>query len=364
MTTNALMRRLRPVLQAVSWIGLALSLLTLIKVAPRLMGEGGGAAVVLGNLAKYLWTIALLLLVFSRSRTIGARALVGAALAGFFGVASLAVMVGKPFVDRLGPDNLFVPLIFAPITEELLKVMPVGLLLWLSLRSRRLRPSVGDAVLLGVTVAAGFALYENILYVRETGGGWLATLPLSPALPFLTVQGPMLVGGHVVYTGLFSLALGVSILYGRRFPFARYAAPVALAIVLIEHMTVNRLAASPDDFPRWVRLSLDLTLGGYLSAALFLAGVAAVAIYETRAISGGGATLPAALVRRDIIANLRSSPRFAALLQLSRRLRYESLRRSTILAAQQVGESGPDTDAIAAVQRSYGTTGLAIGAAT
>lgn len=85
--------------------------------------------------------------------------------------------------------------------------MPVAIFLLLAVRSRQFRPSVGDVVLFGVTVAAGFSMYENILYARGTGGGWLDNLPFSPALPFLSTHGSMLVGGHVVYTALASLGL-------------------------------------------------------------------------------------------------------------------------------------------------------------
>jgi len=220
-------------LQALSWAGLAVSLLILTFSAPRLLEQGGGAGLVLGNVAQYGWTIALLALAFAWTRTIGLRALAGAVLAGFFGVASLAVLIGKPLVDRLGSDSPYVTLLFAPVTEELLKLLPVALFLLLAARSRRWRPSVGDAVLFGFAVASGFAIYENILYGRGTDGGWFTTLPLSLLLPSIVTRGPMLVGGHAVYTGLASLGLAVSIIYGNRFRAARFALPVALALVML-----------------------------------------------------------------------------------------------------------------------------------
>lgn len=354
----------RELLQAISWAGLVVSLLTLIVLTPHLVEEGGGAGVVLGNLARYAWTLALLVLVFARTRTIGARALIGAALAGFFGVASLAVLIGKPLVEHLGNRSPFVMLVFAPISEELLKLLPVALFLLLSARNKRWRPSVGDAVLFGVTVASGFAVYENILYARDTGGGWFTTLPFSALLPFITSQGPMLVGTHVVYTGLASLGLGVAIIYRRRFRFAWLALPIALAVILIEHASVNRLALVGlfEGPPLWVRLALIITLHGYLSTLLFLAGIAIVAIYETKAIKRGGVGLPAALGLHDILASLRASPRLASLAQLLRRLRYESMRRSAILAAEQTRGAAPDADAVAAVKWFHDKTGLLIGA--
>jgi RsiW-degrading membrane proteinase PrsW (M82 family) len=364
MLNSSVKHSVRRILPVVSWIALAISLLTLIVSAPRLIEQGGGAGIVLGNLAQYGWTIALLFVVFARTRTIGWRALLGAALAGFFGIASLAVLIGKPLVAQLGERSPFVMLVFAPVTEVLLEVMPVALLLLLSVRSRRWRVSVGDAVLFGVTVASGFAVYEHILYARGTAGGWFTTLPFSPLLPFLSTNGPMLVGGHVVYNGLASLGLGVAIIYGKRFRFARWAFPIALAVGILEHMTVNRVALTGmfDGLPLWTRAALIVTFNGHLSTLLFVAGVAAVAVFESRLVGRGGATLPAALRLRDVVASLRKSPRLPALAQLSHRLRYESMRRSAIFGAAQTCIALPDADAAAAVQRFHDKTGLPIGA--
>ena len=349
-------------LQLLSSVGLAISLLTLAIATPRLVSEGGGASMILGNIAQYGWTILLLLLVFARTRTIGARALAGAALGGFFGVSSLAVLVGKPLVDRLGQQSVFVMTVFAPVTEELLKLMPVALFLLLAMRSRQFRPSIADAVLFGTTVACGMSMYENILYARGTDGGWLANLPFSPALPFLHMQGSMLVGGHVVYTALASLGLAVTIIYGRHLRLARFAFPVTLAIAIFEHMTVDRLVLIGSDEPGlFARFSLLLTLGGYLSTLLLVAGVAAVAIFETRLMRKGCGTLPASLTLRDIIAGFKPSSRWASVVQLQKRLRYESLRRSSILAASQTEQSSPDANATASVQRLYRSAELASG---
>ncbi len=351
-------------LQLLSWIGLVTSLVTLALSTPKLVEEGGGLGVVLGNLAQYGWTIVLLLVVFVKTRTIGARALLGAALAGFFGVSSLAVWAGKPFVDRLGPDSVFVMTMFAPVTEELLKLMPVAIFLLLSRRSRRFRPSIGDAVLFGITVACGMSMYENVLYVRGTYGGWFATLPFSLAMPFIHMQNGMLVGGHVVYTALASLGLAVTLFYGSRVRLARYALPVTLVVTIFEHMTVNRLVhIGSDDLGWFAELSLVVTLWGYLSTLLLVAGVAAVAAFETRLMRRGGATLPAPLTMRESIAGFRQSSRWAGMVQLQKRLCYESVRRASILAVAQTAQRAPDPSARAFIRQMYDRAELTSGAA-
>jgi RsiW-degrading membrane proteinase PrsW (M82 family) len=354
------------VLQAISWTGLALSLLALTVAAPGLIERGGGFGIVLGNAAQYGWTIALLFLVFARTHTIGARAVTGAALAGFFGVTALAVWIGKPFASWSLLGGLALPVLVAPVTEELLKLLPVALFVLLAARNRRWRPSLGDAVLFGVAVASGFGLYENILFARSTGGGVLTTLPLSALLPSITAHDSMLVGGHVVYTGLASLGLAVTVLYGRRFAVARFALPVAFFVVVMEHVAVNDLSSMgimAGFAPWWTRLAVALSFGGYLSTLLFVAGVAAVAVFEARLVRRGAAALPAALRWRDTAASFEGKRRIAGLAELQRRLRYESMRRSAIFAAAQTRSASPDDRASDAVRGLRGKTTLAAGAA-
>jgi RsiW-degrading membrane proteinase PrsW (M82 family) len=354
------------ILQVVSWAGLALSLFVLVVASPGLIARGGGAGVVLGNVAQYAWTLALLGLVFAKTRTIGARAVAGAVLAGFFGVSSLAVLAGKPFAGMLVDDGLVLPVLVAPVSEELLKLLPVAVLLLVAARSRRWRPSVSDAVLFGAAVASGFALYENILYARGTEGGWLTVLPFSALLPSIRSNGSMLVGGHVVYTGLAALGLAVTIVYGRRFAASRFAFPAALLVVVLEHVAVNQLGAMgivASAAPWWTGLIVAGSLGGYLSSLLFVAGVAAVAVFEARLVRRGGSALPAALNVHDAVASFAGVRRVTGFAELLRRLRYESLRRSAIFAAAQTCAGAPDGSATAAVRASRRKTTLAIGSA-
>jgi hypothetical protein len=74
-------------------------------------------------------------------------------------------------------------------------------------------------------------------------------------------------------------------IYWRRFPVARLALPLALALVTIEHGTANGLGTIFILFgapPPWAQLVLTLTLHGALSSLLFVTGVAAIAVLETR----------------------------------------------------------------------------------
>jgi hypothetical protein len=263
----------------------------------------------------------VLFIVFAATRTLRARALVGAVFAGFFGATSLAARIGQPVTDHYGADSVFAAAVWAPVTEELLKLLPVAVFLAFALRNRRARPSLGDAVLFGALVGAGFAVYENVLYARDFGGGWFSNLPFSLVIPSITstnVDGTtMFVGGHLVYTALASLGLGVTLLYRHRARFAWLAAPVAFAVVLLEHACANAVGVTGGDLPAWASLGRIVTLGGYLSTALLLAGVAAAVVIERRAVHAPSLT-------RDVRAALLPSPSDVA-------------RRTTALAIAQNG---------------------------
>ena len=269
------------VMRILSWLGIIIPAVTLLIALPTLFATGGGAGMVLGNAAEAGWVLVLIALAIAPVRTIGGKAVAGAWFAGFFGVLSLATLIARPVVNRLGADSVFAVAIWAPVTEELTKLLPVALFLLLAIRSSRARPSAGDALLFGATVGAGFAVYENTLYARAFGG-FGGNPPLSLLVPTLQSNGSMLVGGHLVYTGLTAFGLGAALVYRRRHRLIWLAAPLGFAVSVTEHITANALSfAEP---PAWAGITQILTLDGYLSTLLLVAGVAAVAIVERRSL--------------------------------------------------------------------------------
>ena len=133
------------VMRILSWLGIIIPAVTLLIALPTLFASGGGAGMVLGNAAEAGWVLVLIALAIAPVRTIGGKAVAGAWFAGFFGVLSLATLIARPVVNRLGADSVFAVAIWAPVTEELAKLLPVALFLLLAIRSSRARPSAGDA---------------------------------------------------------------------------------------------------------------------------------------------------------------------------------------------------------------------------
>jgi len=271
---------------ALAWVGLGFSTFSLLLVLPTLIDQSDGAGSFADDLGLLLWTPLLILALCALTRTLGPRALIGALLAGFFGTVSMATMVGRPIIERFGTDSSFAIALWVPLTEELLKLAPVALLLFLC-RNRERRPSTGDIVLYGAVIGLGFTVHENALLGRNIDGGWFGHLPFSLFVPSLTsaTNGAqsMLVGGHMVYTALAALGLAVTMTY-RRIRWARLAAPIAFGVVLLEHATVNQLTSTPEgaDLSAWAQASSMLTLGGHLSVVLLITGLGAVTWHESR----------------------------------------------------------------------------------
>jgi hypothetical protein len=311
----------------VSIASLVIATANLAVALPSLITIGGPGTFI-GNALGSLWTVALFAAVALFTRTLPWRALLGFFFAGFFGISALAVLIGKPVVAALGDQSAFATAVFVPITEEALKLLPALALLLLARRQAVARPSIGDVVLVGTAIGAGFGLYENTLFGRSGGGGLFDTLPASLVIPSIhsgfTGGVIWLVGGHIVYTALASMALAVWLLYWRRFRWAWVVVPLILGDVVLEHMSVNQLGLLGffGEAPWWVQVTAAVTFRGGLSVFLLTAGLVAATALETWKLglrSAHAAASPAGLIRLLVLAP------------------GEVARRAAILAAMQTG---------------------------
>ena len=307
------------VMNLVSTVGLAISVVTLIASMPRITKAGGVQLFLLDFFAQ-LWTIGLLWIVAGPVRTIGWRAFVGAWLTGFLGLTALARLVGTPIIDKLGVSNMLGTALWVPITEELIKLLPVILVLVMAMRRPRARPSVLDVVLLAASTSAGFNIYESATFGR--GAFSLSATPiLSLFVPGLfkgsSYSWTMMQTGHLVHTALIALGVAFALMYPKQFARRWIVPTVAIAAVLIEHCSQNAIITGQLN-ETIGKLSIVLTLGGRLTTVMLIGGVAYVAMLEWRALGGAF----------DMAKWLRLTP-------------SESTRRSTLLAAAQArGEIG------------------------
>ncbi len=265
-------------------VGLAIAMLSALAALPRLT-KAGGVGPLSVDLAAQLWTLGILFGAAGPARTLGWRALLGAFLLGFMGLVGLARIVGRPVIESLGANNLFAVAVWVPVTEEMVKLLPVAFMLFFALRRSNSRPSLLDVVLLAGCAAGGFALAENAMYGR--GVFSLSAAPmlswLVPATNKGTVYGWTVVqSGHLLHSALIALALGFALLYRRRVKHAWTAPAAAVAAVLLEHCSQNAMIAGRLN-RQASELFMILTLGGRLCTLLFAVGLAYVMTVEWRA---------------------------------------------------------------------------------
>jgi RsiW-degrading membrane proteinase PrsW (M82 family) len=276
------------VLALVSTVGLCISAVTMLGALPHLT-QKGGVGTFATDLVAELWALALLMAAAASVRTLGWRAFVGAGMTGFLGIPALAALVGRPIVEALGTSSLVAVSLWVPLTEELCKAIPIAFVLVIALRRTTVRPSALDLMLLGAWTGAGFALYENAVYGRARFN--LSAVPIVSLIfptefartvsDWTSVQ-----AGHLVFSGLVGIGVGLAVLYRKQFKHPWLILVAVLLVSLLEHSTVNALAASRG-VTALSGLGLTLTLGGRLSSLLLLAGVGYALYLERRAIGGG-----------------------------------------------------------------------------
>jgi RsiW-degrading membrane proteinase PrsW (M82 family) len=303
------------VLNLVSKAGLAVSALTLVIVLPRLTTTGGSGKFV-ADLVAELWPLVLLAVAASAVRTLSWRVYAGAGLTGFLAVTALSRVIDQPILDHLGDSTGFAAG-WAPLTEEILKSLPVVAFVAFAVRRKGARPSAADIVLIAASTGAGFALYEDALAGRG-GTHFSAVPPLSLILPSME-KSSVILPGHLVWTGLIGLGLAIALLYRGQHRFAWLALPVAAAVALGEHAGGNGSLGYTGHPPMPFSLLKDVTLGFRLSPLLLIAGTAWVITFEwrhaTRRPKGADAS-PARWLR---VTNDESARRSRQLAQLQTR---------------------------------------------
>lgn len=277
--------RREKVLGLLSWVGLGLAGVTFVGLLPRLTAQAGFGTF-LSDLFAHAWTIGLLTIAAGLVRTMSWKAFLGAGLSGFFGVPALSRLVGVPIVALLGEDSAIAVAFWVPLTEEVLKLAPVALVVVLAIRKKTdARPSAMDLALMGAWSGAGFALYENGLYGR--GGFKFDAFPISLFNPnaLLNDNGgfAMLAAGHMLWSALAALGLGIGLLYLKRGRLIWLAAPIGLGLAVLEHATVNATGLSLFNggfVEILARIGTVVTLGGWLSALVMIAGTTLAVLLE------------------------------------------------------------------------------------
>lgn len=244
-----------------------------------------------------LWALSAL----ARSRTL--FNLVGTFLGGYFTAIWIAVLGGRATGSWLGETDLLQLSVAVPVIEELAKLVPllIVVLVWRWRTDRS--PGIVDFTLMGMASGAGFAFHEDGLWQRLSGSG--LDSPLGLLWPSMYAETGT-AAGHVVWTGL--VGLGVGVWMTRAVRRLSWLVPIVLlAVVVADHGIWNNVAARED----WSLLRFD----GWLVPGLLLAALLVALVRETwrlHRLTDGLATamlrrLPSRAVRGGVMVGPRKA---------------------------------------------------------
>ncbi len=172
--------------------------------------------------------------------------------------------------NAIGPGSPFIP-VLQPILEEILKILPVLILLLRGRNFSALTLGATDVFLLGVASGAGFAYAEDA-FVHAAA--WQTQIVWLPATE--VVNGRM-VAGHAIWTGLAAASLGLALMQKQHKSALLLVAPLGFVWALIDHITYN-FAFNRNDMTGSM---LNWVSGyGYITIALFVACYIAVIFFD------------------------------------------------------------------------------------
>ena len=251
---------------------------------------------------------------------------VASVLAGFFTATWLAYHGGGWLIDVMGADSPLRLTLGVPVMEESAKAVLVAFVAW-NWRRGPASPGVVDMGLAGMAVGAGFAWHEDLLWDRVSSSGFVEGAGfVMPSVH--TATG--VVAGHMVWTGLVGLALGVLLI--RRTRWSWMLAGAALLLTVVDHGTWNDAA---------VRESVGLFLAdGWLAVALFAGGLVAAFVVDTRRVR----LIPASrrIVPGDVVRYVSGG---SAASPLRRWMVASEVMRFTTGATHALARRGPPSSA-------------------
>jgi RsiW-degrading membrane proteinase PrsW (M82 family) len=196
-------------------------------------------------------------------RTLPARRLLGFLLTGFFVIPVVVNVVMGPVNDWVGQGSRWASIGIVPPLEEVVKALPLLVLVYAVRRRPSTSASVLDFGLAGFALGAGFGIHEDLLYDRSLVMGFDG---LGGLLVPSVVVDPLLVIGHGGWTALVGLGVGIAVVHRGRGP-VWLAAVAGLAVAVADHAAANS-AMLGDSFRGWV-------LDGWLALLMLAAGTAA-----------------------------------------------------------------------------------------
>lgn len=216
-----------------------------------------------------LWPVVLVLALSVSIRGRSTMQIFTAWFAGFFTAVWISAELGKLVLDLMSETSPYRLSVVVPLIEETSKMIPLLLVVW-AWRRQRGSPGIIDLGLTGMAAGAGFAFHEDAMWTRVSSSGIDGTLGwLLPSMH----SDVGLVAGHVVWTGIIGLAVGVAMARRRGWWWLVVG---ALVITVVDHGTWNN-SSLRDDW-RW------LVGNGWLAVVLLLGGLLGGFVADIRSL--------------------------------------------------------------------------------
>lgn len=330
--------------------GVAIALISLALQLPLFLQDG--PVELLRGLLQQLFVMVLLLLATVSTRTVSLGLLGIAFLVGALPVMAVALLLEFLPAQVFGYESAIVSMVWVPIVEELIKLLPVGLYFAYVVKATDRQPAITDGLLLGFAVGAGFAFYEDGLAggIAGQGDGWFDVVPWSLLLPTLSRLGDFVIGNHALWTATAGLGLAAAFFFRPR-RWAWVVAAVALLLAILPHMVFNYFsgdfggllgALGRGEVPPLVAVPQLLLVNGFLPIVALLVGIAAVVAFELRSLAWVAAREPTfpSVALRDQLRLLGGATRRAGFAPLQAVDLYVRRLRSVYYAAWRTENVG------------------------
>lgn len=267
---------IRPRDSAGRWIGWAAAALLLVVFLSQLpFFFAWGSHFPLSYAFNYGWALVVLLVVTSFTRTVSLRLLAAAWFVGVYVVIGAMLLVGLPFATVFGLGAAVIPGFILPLTEELIKPIPILLLFWWVARRGLWQLSATDGMVVGFMIGAGAAFHEDMMFGRVFGSGPGET-PLSWLFPTIFSFRGVMGSYHELWLALIGLAIGAAFLLRQRTRLAWILPVAAWLVVFTDHWTWNYII-DPNAGEPFLALATGLRgvlLDGALVPILLVLGLA------------------------------------------------------------------------------------------
>jgi RsiW-degrading membrane proteinase PrsW (M82 family) len=250
-------------------VGLAAAAVALVLEVSHLRRVGNPLGGMVRNTWYGVWVLGWMMVLTLGLRTLRLRNVVRLWLVGFFGAIGAVALGGGLITANVGPGNLRTAILI-PVLEEVVKAIPLVVVLILVARGRLQEPAVTDMVILGFAVGAAFGVHEDGLWVRIVADGFGSGI-WGTLFPTFLWRAQFVVA-HAGWTALVGLGLGLA-WHWRRHRLAWVVAAVPFLVATVDHMAINYRGGIGDTLR-------SVTADGSLAGIILLAGFAVAVLVD------------------------------------------------------------------------------------